>query len=214
MLHCFVTKMEDASKQSRPEGKQFWSYRDIELESHRPTLSDCVCQEGESEYIRMNCVSNLIWLAFWKGQKSDSPRENWKNVPCAETSHQNNLHEATMCPFHIRQWDNEEMRTFNPSTLRSASFGTNGSHWTWRTSLSSKHLSLKTTKQLNYKHFPSRQSPYKEPPPWIKYLKLHLVNSTFSLFIELIGNIKRTSPVTLDSSPYVKQLKPSNTMVR
>lgn len=76
------------------------------------------------------------------------------------------------------------------------------------TSVSSNKEKEKFTLSLNYqanwaqiegfstqlRDFYLCKSLYKVLPPWIKYLKLHLVNS---IFTRLNGNRKGSSPVTL-----------------
>lgn len=100
---------------------------------------------------------------------------------------------------------NKEMRTYNLTTLACLFHlapidltGTEGPVWAAKIV-----LLLWTTKQigLDKKDFLHNQesylgkSPYKVPPPWIKYLKLQLVNSTFDSNPKL--NMKWSSPVTL-----------------
>lgn len=93
------------------------------------------------------------------------------------------------------------------------SFGTDVSYWYWRKSVSSKNHSSLLKYQTNWTQWSQTnekvyslhnqetslgKGPYKVPPPWIKYLKLQLVNSTFSLHFHLTElNGKWSTPLTL-----------------
>lgn len=105
------------------------------------------------------------------------------------------------------------MDTQSDHTDPFVSFGTRVSYWYW-TSVSSKKKKIIlfwTTKQIRLKVKPMRKEifytikkrvlgkgPYKVPPPWIKYLKLQLVNSNFTLHFHLTElNVKWSSPMTL-----------------